>query len=168
MDVLVHCSVRRGGFVAGKKRISAAVLAAFFLFSVTGCQNGLEVSDSTHDSVGLPPLIKSYSVKRQRQFVLPINSKFYIPTPVWTFQKEKVNPQELSSLLAQAISARFPNVVTSGAVQDMSEAIRQGRSKSANFVLYVRPNDWHQRAEDNPSAPKQPQVSCAPGGDLSD
>lgn len=167
MDALFHCKSSLSAKVKTVGKIGAAALAAFFLVVGTGCSNGIAVSDSGSDSMGLPPLIKSFSVKRQRQFVLPINAKFYIPTPVWTFQKEKVNPLEISSLLAQAIGSRFPNVVTSGAVQDMSEAIRQARSKSANFVLYVRPNDWHQRAEDNPSAPKVAQVSCAPATDWS-
>lgn len=146
--------------------LNAVLVAAFFMLLQTGCGNGIAISESTKESIGLPPLLRSFAVQRQRQFVVPLNSKFYIPTPVWSFQKERVNPQELSSLLAQAVTSRFPNVATSGAVQDISEAIKQARTKSANFVLYVRPNDWHQRAEDNPSASKQ--VVCAPSGSWSE
>lgn len=151
---------------ANRARNTLSILAMLiFSLTVTGCKNGVAMSDAS-SAVGLPPLIKSYTVKRQRQFVLPINSRFYIPTPVWSFHKEKVNPLELSGLLAQAVSSRFPNVISSGAVQDVSESIRQARAHSANFVLYIRPNDWHQRAEDNPSAKSGPSEVCVPTLDL--
>lgn len=148
-----------------RNRLSILVMLVFSL-TATGCKNGVAMSDAS-STVGLPPLIKSYAVKRQRQFVLPINSRFYVPTPVWSFHKEKVNPLELSSLLAQAVNSRFPNVISSGAVQDVNEAVRQARAHSANFVLYIRPNDWHQRAEDNPSAKPGPSEVCTPSIDLS-